>query len=626
MHLIEPEYEGQIVHVDTHVSGEFLFAEAGPRGSRYGVSGIPHVQFDGLTNVTGAGSCNGAAASYRPQMNNRIAATGGVTPVDLSVVMNIAGGQVTVTGTAELVDNVNLSGLQMTLFVVENDITWCCDPQGGDHFDRISRGIRSNPITLTFGGGTVQTQETWALDSEWNPDNLAAVAVVERISAPREVYQSAGYQNFLSLQWDQAVASVPEGSGEALVSGTIINGNEAGDVFDLNLVGDQGGWIQEFQLDGDPTWYTTTTLPLAGGEEKALTLRVTTDASELIGMVGLTAIGQATSFSVNAEFRVFNGAAAVLFVDADNETTRDLQLPYAEALDALLPFYDAIVVSAGGGPTLATIKGYDLIVWETGKLANNSVSEDSGLAMEAFLGDGGNLLLSSMGFTTSPGSSAPLRTLLGVSTVTDDTGAMEAFGVPGDPVTDGMHYDLEWLSQGFNKCDTVNPIAAGSGTSAATIFFNEFGHSNAIRQETGGGHRTIFNTIEPEAFGEAADYDDEVVLAMISWLLDSNDPAAVGDTPFISSLLSASPNPFSPQADIQFALSDWAAGQSVSLKLVDASGRLVRTLHNGALESGAHSMAWDGLDDAGEEVANGLYFAVLDSADGIMKAKLMRLR
>jgi len=623
MHLIEPEYEGQLIHLDTHVSGEFFFSESTARGNRYGVGGIPHVQFDGRTQVVGAGSCNSAANAFRAQMNSRIAATSGVTPIEASVEMTIEGGQVTVTGTAELVDNIALSGLQMTLFIVEDGLSWCCDPQGGDYFDGVTRGIKSSPVTLTFGGGEVQSQESWAMNSEWNADNMWAVAVVEYVGGTREIFQSAEFRNDLSVALDQVIASVPSGSGEVLVTGTITNGNALADIFDLTITGDQGGWSQEFQLDGDPNWYTTTTLALDPAEAKGVTIRVNTDASEVVGFSNLNATGQTTFFSSNGGLRTFNGTQAVLFVDADKNNPRQMHLPFTEGLDAIFPFYDTIV---GNGPRPDAVAGYDLIVWETGFVSNDAISASGGEALEAHLAAGGNLLLSSMGFSTSPANTASLRTALGVASFNNDTGALEENGVNGDPVTDGMFYVMDWLNPAYNKCDTVTPISSGGGTSAATIFRNENGNSNAIRQETDSGQRTILNTIWAEGFGEDDDYDDEVIAAMLTWLAESQDPASVGDAPFVSSLMSASPNPFSPRADIQFALSDWAAQQNVELKVVDATGRLVRNLYAGQLDSGAHSMAWDGLDDAGHEAANGLYFGVLDSADGIMKTKLIRLR
>ena len=67
----------------------------------------------------------------------------------------------------------------------------------------------------------------------------------------------------------------------------------------------------------------------------------------------------------------------------------------------------------------------------------------------------------------------------------------------------------------------------------------------------------------------------------------------------------ARPNPTSRGATLQFALP--AAG-SVGIDLFDAGGRLVRTLAQGPMVAGHHSVTWDGSDASGSAVASGMYY------------------
>jgi len=46
----------------------------------------------------------------------------------------------------------------------------------------------------------------------------------------------------------------------------------------------------------------------------------------------------------------------------------------------------------------------------------------------------------------------------------------------------------------------------------------------------------------------------------------------------------------------------------VSVRVVDNSGRVVRTIHQGTLSAGRHVATWDGTDDGGRRVASGIYF------------------
>jgi hypothetical protein len=68
------------------------------------------------------------------------------------------------------------------------------------------------------------------------------------------------------------------------------------------------------------------------------------------------------------------------------------------------------------------------------------------------------------------------------------------------------------------------------------------------------------------------------------------------------------PNPAPGRCVLSFSLA--APGQG-SLIVFDASGRKVRTLESGAFARGAHAPHWDGRDDAGRIIPQGIYFAQL---------------
>ncbi len=74
-------------------------------------------------------------------------------------------------------------------------------------------------------------------------------------------------------------------------------------------------------------------------------------------------------------------------------------------------------------------------------------------------------------------------------------------------------------------------------------------------------------------------------------------------------LRSIHPNPFTPSTMVSFELRE--AGP-VSLRIYDSSGRLVRTLADGRVTAGPHSVAWNGRDDRGTRVASGVYLTRLD--------------
>jgi len=87
--------------------------------------------------------------------------------------------------------------------------------------------------------------------------------------------------------------------------------------------------------------------------------------------------------------------------------------------------------------------------------------------------------------------------------------------------------------------------------------------------------------------------------------------------------LAVAPNPFNPITTVQLEL---PADGSVSLRLFDARGRLVRDLATGDLRAGRHDIRWDGRDQAGRNVAAGIYLARLESTVGQATARLVLVR
>jgi hypothetical protein len=91
-------------------------------------------------------------------------------------------------------------------------------------------------------------------------------------------------------------------------------------------------------------------------------------------------------------------------------------------------------------------------------------------------------------------------------------------------------------------------------------------------------------------------------------------PRTVAAAPLVpaqTARLHVAPNPCNPRATITFTMAD--AGPA-TVRVFDARGRLVRRLHDGRLEMGAHDLSWSGDDDNGRPVATGVYLVRAESA------------
>lgn len=113
----------------------------------------------------------------------------------------------------------------------------------------------------------------------------------------------------------------------------------------------------------------------------------------------------------------------------------------------------------------------------------------------------------------------------------------------------------------------------------------------------------------------------DVVQSATAFLTEIGDLTGV-ETPTAPAfgLAANHPNPFNPKTSIDFALN--AAGP-MSLRIYDSAGRLVRTLRTGVMDAGPHSITWNGVDDAGQPVASGVYLARLESAGQSDSRKLL---
>ena len=87
--------------------------------------------------------------------------------------------------------------------------------------------------------------------------------------------------------------------------------------------------------------------------------------------------------------------------------------------------------------------------------------------------------------------------------------------------------------------------------------------------------------------------------------------------------LAVEPNPAPGACVLRFSL---AAPRRGSLAVFDAGGRRVRTLEAGDLPRGDHAPRWDGRDDAGRALPEGIYFAHLSLDDGVQTRRITLLR
>ena len=83
-------------------------------------------------------------------------------------------------------------------------------------------------------------------------------------------------------------------------------------------------------------------------------------------------------------------------------------------------------------------------------------------------------------------------------------------------------------------------------------------------------------------------------------------------------LYSNYPNPFNPETTISFSIPE---ASEVNVSIYNIKGQKVKTLLDGKLSTGKHSVVWYGDDELGNQAGSGIYFYQLAMNDKVAKVR-----
>jgi len=112
---------------------------------------------------------------------------------------------------------------------------------------------------------------------------------------------------------------------------------------------------------------------------------------------------------------------------------------------------------------------------------------------------------------------------------------------------------------------------------------------------------------------------------------DMGCPATVSPLPILTTetqpasltLSQNTPNPFNPSTTITFGV---ARSGLAKLAIYNTYGHLVRTLVDGEMPAGFHTVVWNGLDAQGRPAASGVYLYRLTSPEGMSARRMVLVR
>ncbi len=305
---------------------------------------------------------------------------------------------------------------------------------------------------------------------------------------------------------------------------------------------------------------------------------------------------------------------AVVFADETGAATAGQEVTWTVANNGAESIYvlgaSVSEVEAGDEATVSSTSGDD---------GSSSITLDS--EGDKFAGSTSATVTASTSADNSEGTTLALSADFSVTWDVPVPAELASFAAD---VTTDQHVQLQWaVSSQTNNLgwevyrsvdndvfDRVSGLIAGDGTS------DTFRSFDFLDQELPATDVVYYYLRQIDLNGTATRSNViEVALA----------PTAVLEQalPLTTALAQNYPNPFNPETTIQF---DLAVETSVSLRVFDMTGQVVRTLVGESLRAGTYTELWDGTNERGVKVGSGVYFYELKAGAFSSKKKMTLLQ
>lgn len=167
--------------MEWHVAQGLSNAAGIGRRNAYATYGTPVAWFDGSQTISAGGNSAGATAGL-------VASYGGVidahraagSPLVVEAVTSWAPPnlQVTIDVSLRKGETFDPAGHVVRAILYEEDVSYCCDTNGSDHFPHVGRAITAGEA-LDLSAGPVRAVQSFPLDEAWNVAKLRVVALVQ---------------------------------------------------------------------------------------------------------------------------------------------------------------------------------------------------------------------------------------------------------------------------------------------------------------------------------------------------------------------------------------------------------------------------------------------------------------
>ncbi len=584
----------------------------------YGVNSVPSLFSDGTSTVTGSVAALEGAATTRLTTES---------PITVAVEQVIEGGMVTVTATVTAVDAVPLGDLALRIALTETEIHYAVAPGSNgqtDFYDTMRDMLpdaRGTKFTIGLGETRVFVQST-PVNVAWNLANIRAVVWVQD-DLTREVLQAGS----TAPRPDYTFFYGPRKSIDVVNIGTLCsyesilaNYGNLSDAYDVTITPDlPAGWSGSVCIGTTcyPPWITSFVTSAAPETQKIIQVDIQPLLTAGSGTMTLTATSRGDPTKTwTRVFKMISGGVPILCMDSDGGY--DYETYYNAALDAAGHPYATWDRLLNGAPSAAQLDHFAIVIWNGG-LAYPPVTTTDRTALATYLDNGGRLFISGQDIGWSlcdPASSdysaesmAWYNAYLGADYLSDGINDLSLSGVAGDPITDGLVFNLNGGTSADNQ-DWPSEIQPRTGAVGCVVYSP---NREAAVRYAHGPFRVVYL-----AYGfEGMDTESSRFTLMsrsLDWL-GIQLVGVPGETPPVLALEpTVAPNPFNPATEIAFTVGS-PVPVPVKVAIYDVRGRLVREIYDGPVAPGKCTLAWDGCTATGAQAASGVYLARVRVAD-----------
>jgi len=514
----------------------------------------------------------------------------------------------------------SIANLNLRMILTEKDVVWVAETMQDVTRAQVGSDIA---ITVQNEGQIQHVNQTFAIDPSWVGAKLNVVAFIQD-DTDRSVMASASTRpnvdyNFRYYALGDRMVVGPITSHHHYQPFRVINTGQFTDLFYLQVVtsGPQG-WFGVL-CDESTCYGPYVDIVLEPGQYQDFYLDMQAATSGYGNVTINIWEDMRTEHVAKIKYAYITDDVDFLLVDDDGARTYESY--YKSALDHYGYKYGVWDHDAFGTPPADIMAGFDAVVWTHGRVCPSLDAADRA-ALATYLDDGGKLFISgenlSWELDNQDFGRDWFRTYLHASYFANNTNDYTLDGVEGDPISDGLAVTIQGAGGANNQ---TSPDDIRALDASATVCWTYAANKNAgVRIDTG-VYRAVYFAFGFEAITDAS-IRQGLMNRVIGWLLHGGSDVA-GDDPVIRPALTLSPNPVLTSASVHFAL---PAAESVVLRLFSPDGRLLRTLAEGRMDPGRHSVTWDRTGASGEPLPAGVYYCRLDGEQTRLSTKVIVVR